>query len=149
MARNIMMLALVGALVVSQAQASLYMDASFDMFEGMKANIADYGSYIKWAIYSIYWGLTPLIAPIIGGIVYNWYRSSNIITYEGNSFEVKELLSILGLNNETQTFNFLLSFVPKAGLGILDGMLSTTMATFTDSEKAFCDALGFTDCAFM
>ena len=41
MARNIMMLALVGALVVSQAQASLYMDSSFDLFEGMKANIAD------------------------------------------------------------------------------------------------------------
>ena len=108
MARRIMALALVGAILFQGAQASMFMDASLELFEGMAADITNIGTYTLWASKIIYYSLVaPLLAPILGSVLARFYDGTLSIS----GVALDEALAIAGLHTEEYAFFFLMDSV--------------------------------------
>ena len=75
MARRIMGLALIGAILFQGANASLFMDASLEFFENMFDD--GMGGLTNWIARVIYYSfLAPIMAPILGTLLAELYSGS-------------------------------------------------------------------------
>ena len=74
MSVKVSMLALLGALMVSQANATLYMDVNVTLWDALAVDITDVGAYVAWALYMIWYSFAPLVAVVLGPIISNLFK---------------------------------------------------------------------------
>ena len=133
-------------LLISTARASLYMDSFLTMIDGMFTDATDLSIYVKWGIDLVWFSLAPIVAPLIGGFVTNAFDGTNTLS----GIPLDEVLAIAGVHNKDYALGFVMNLVPNmiCGISFLTSAGLCT-ASFSDAEKALCDALGFTDCVIL
>ena len=132
MARRIMGLALIGAILFQGANASLFMDASLEFFTDMFDD--GMGGLTLWISRVIYYSfLAPIMAPILGTLIAELYAGSVAI----DGVAADEALAIIGLHNEEYAFYFLMNSIGKLMCSALDDIGLTCTTSFSQVEIDF------------
>ena len=134
---KIAMLALVGALLMTTASATLYLDETFTFWVTLAADPLN--SLVRWAVYMIYYSLTPILAPVIYTLATNLIDAPQSITVGSATIPTDEALALYGIANKNHLFYLLINIAPKIGILFLNTALSTTFpVTLNDSESTIC-----------
>ena len=150
MARSMLKLALIGALLMTGANASMYLDQTMTFFTALNADPSTIVSdLLMWALYVVWYSLAPLVAPILGSIVDNLFSGNVTIDMGGTSLDAAQAFAVVNLHSGKYAFNFLMNLVPKVLLDIVFPLLSlSSPAPFNSDETTLCELLGFSGCQF-
>ena len=137
---KIAMLALIGALLMTQASATLYLDETFTFWVTIVADPLN--SLVRWALYMIYYSLTPILAPVLYTLAANLIDAPQNLTVGSATIPTDEALAIYGVASKDHLFYLLINIAPKIGILFLNGALSTTFpVTLNDVESNICSEL--------
>ena len=115
------------------------MDSSLQLFTNMKANFTDLGTYTPWLADVIYYSfLAPLIAPILGSLIAEFYQGGLDIS----GVALDEALAIMGLHTEEYAFYFLMNSIGKLICSAMNSAGVSCTVSFSTTETDFYALLG-------